>query len=67
MRKIALVCSTIGAMIIPFQAITMESNWNYQKVVDTELRKVYYSECKANNGKKCHMTSFEKSVKLIIK
>lgn len=56
----------IVPLLIPFQAITMEADWVYEKVVDNELRKVYYSECKANKGKKCHMYSFNQSIKLRI-
>ncbi len=57
----------IAPLLISFQAITMEADWRYEKVVDNELRKQYYSECKANKGKKCHMYSFNQSIKLIIK
>lgn len=54
-------------LLIPFQAITMETNWNYQKVIDKELRKVYYRQCKQDGLNNCHMRSFNQSVKLIIK
>lgn len=56
----------IVPLLIPFQAITMEADWRYEKVVDKQLRKQYFSECKANKGKKCHMYSFQKSIKLRI-
>ena len=56
----------IVTLLIPFQAITMEVNWKYEKVVDKQLRKQYYSECKANKGKKCHIYSFHQSIKLRI-
>lgn len=32
----------IVPLLIPFQAITMEADWRYEKVVDKQLRKVYY-------------------------
>lgn len=64
MRKIVLVCSIIP---LSFQAITMETNWNYQKVVDTSLRKQYYVSCKQDGLDNCHMRSFNQSIKLIIK
>jgi hypothetical protein len=57
----------IVPLLIPFQAITMESDWEYEKVLDNELRKQYYISCKQEGLSNCHMRSFRKSIKLIIK
>lgn len=57
----------IVPLLIPFQAITMETKWVYKKVVDTSLRKQYYVSCKQDGLDKCHMRSFNQSVKLIVK
>lgn len=54
-------------ILIPFQAITMQANWKYEKVVDISLRKQYYMTCKQHGLDNCHMRSFNQSVKLIIK
>lgn len=63
MRKIALVCSVLMSP----QAITIETNWNYEKVIDNQLRLQYYSQCRKAKQKDCHMKAFESAVKLIIK
>jgi hypothetical protein len=56
----------IVPLLIPFQAITMEADWRYEKVVDNDSRKVYYQQCKQDELGNCHMYSFQKSVKLRI-
>lgn len=57
----------IVPLLIPFQAITMEADWRYEKVVDNELRKVYYFKCKKSKEVGCHMISFNKSIRLRVK
>lgn len=57
MTKVSLYIYIIP-LLIPFQAITMESNWVYEKVVDTSLRKQYYVSCKQDGLDNCHMRSF---------
>lgn len=56
----------IVPLLLPFQAITMEADWRYEKVVDKQLRKVYYQKCKQDGLNNCHMRSFNQSIKLRI-
>jgi hypothetical protein len=48
-----------------FQVITEEvPKKKYIKVVDNDLRKTYYVECKKLKLKNCHMEAFEKALVL---
>lgn len=54
------------ALLTTFMASTATTDFKYKKVVDKELRSQYYKQCKLNEGKSCHMFSFNKAVKLEI-
>jgi hypothetical protein len=60
-----LVVTSI-ALLATFMASTATTDFKYKKVVDHKARMVYYRECKLNEGKSCHMFSFNKAVKLEI-
>lgn len=54
------------ALLTTFMASTATTDFKYKKVVDHKARMMYYRECKLNEGKSCHMFSFNKAVKLEI-
>lgn len=49
-----------------FTANTATTNWEYRKVLDREIRMLYYNQCRLEKGKNCHTVSFNKAVKLEI-
>ena len=51
--------------LISFSAITEQlPTRKFEKVVDNDKRRAYYSECKQLKQVKCHYNSFEKSIVL---
>ena len=53
------------SLLASFQVITEEvPKKKYIKVVDNDLRKSYYVECKKLKLKNCHMEAFEKAIVL---
>ena len=51
--------------VASFSATTDETpKKKYIKVLDNNLRKTYYAECKKLKQKNCHYSSFEKAIVL---
>jgi hypothetical protein len=51
--------------LLSFSAITEQPpTRKFEKVVDNDKRRAYYSECKQLKQNKCHYSSFEKSIVL---
>ena len=61
MRLLLITLLTLAS----FQVITEEvPKKKYIKVVDNDLRKTYYAECKKLKQKNCHTEAFEKAIVL---
>lgn len=56
----------LSGILISFNVTPYEVNHKYEKVIDNDLRKHYYSKCKQAKQDACHMKAFESAVKLRI-
>jgi hypothetical protein len=52
--------------LVSLSAIPDETNYQYEKYVDNQLRLEYYHQCKQSKQKDCHVSSFNRSIKLRI-
>ena len=61
MRLLLITLLTVAS----FSATTdVTPKKKYIKVLDNDLRKTYYAECKQLKQKNCHYSSFEKAIVL---
>lgn len=56
----------LSGILISFSTIPAESNNTYEKIIDNDLRKQYYAECKVSKGSRCHMFAFNRAISLRI-
>lgn len=52
--------------MVSLSAIPDETNYKYEKYVDNKSRLEYYQQCKELKQKDCHVSSFNRSIKLRI-